>query len=340
MRERLSALFPFLRNLAGFCLGLAVTSAVVYALDPHLPLPVTQALEERAECQVLIAGPSYVNSGIKPRFFDQESARIGLNLRSCKLAQAALHGFELQHDFDLVFKHHEWPKLEYVIVDITLGDGIDLPHENWFKPRLVDWHVGGAIPSILRYYARRPGDWLDKAPTLWAHTEHLAMNYLAIGRGMATLNSVRLLDRLGEEEIVEQSAPGQHEAIDFQGPGYGAALARLTRDKARLQASRATGSDAWPRALRDQLRGYGYEPIFLISPVLYSKRPPRSEGPGDPVRVLDFQDPSRYPELFKQDVRGHTSHLQGEGPRLYSTLLARRLLELKERHVRGRWRSR
>ena len=125
------------------------------------------------------------------------------------------------------------------------------------------------------------------------------------------------------------------QVIQATGSRYPQALAHLVHLKQQARAGVPARND-WPRLLRSQVRAYGYEPIFVESPVLYAKKPFRPDSK-DPLIVLDYEDPERYPELYTKDVRGRTSHIQGEGIRLYSSQLARSLLELRKRHVSGRY---
>jgi hypothetical protein len=331
MRKRPTFLPPFVRNFLIFLGALLLTSALLYAVVPHERPVLEKTLERKDTCQVLIAGPSYVEMGILPSAFDAESRRIGLNLESCIYARGGLGGYELKHGLDLLLSER-WPKLEHVIIDITLGDRIAFEEGNWFKPRLVDWHVWGSLPWLLDYYDRQRGSLLPHLPMLNRHVQHLLMNYLGIGRALP------LLEAISHSREPRKRLPNGSPVTDPAEPvnvlevdDYPELLSRLTREKAANRQAGETAQDGWPRELRALVRSHlRRDPIFLIAPVLSSKLPPRGAVRGKRrLHVLDFQDPARYPELYTPDVRGRTSHLRGKGPELYSQLLVQALHELR-----------
>jgi hypothetical protein len=317
-----------LRNLACFLGALVLTSAALYAVVPHERPVLDEVLAKSGSCQVLVVGPSYVQMGIHEAEFDAESRRIGLDLKSCVFAQGALQGYEVRHSLELLLSH-EWPKLEHLIIDITLGESVRFDQGNWFKPRFVDWHTWESVPWLLSYYERQRGSLTRYAPQLLKHVQHLLMNYLGIGRGLRVLQRTPELvteaddPALDAPAVRERSGKRNENEID----DYPGLLRRLTREKRALRKARETAPDVWPQQLRALVRRYQRkDPIFLISPILASRALPRGAVSSKRrLVVLDFQDPARYPELYTEDVRGRTHHLKGEGPTHYSRLLAREL---------------
>jgi len=304
---------------------------VLFAVVPRDRPALQRTIDERAECQVLIVGPSYVQAGIFPPLFDAEARRIGLNLRSCKYAEGSLAGFELEYVLGRLLAK-PWPKLEHLIVDVTLGQGSAFERENWFKRRPIDWHTWGAIPWLIAH--DRPGRKGRAAPALelWAHAQHVALNYLGVGRGIPLLEKLRFSSADEPAPALELTSMAHSPAHPpTKRRGYAEELRQLTASKARVRAEPTGGSDAWPRELLRFVRAHGVaRAIFLISPVLSTRRPVEGAGADpDGLVVFDFEDPTRYPELYSEDVRGRTSHLKGRGPGLYSALLAQRLLEFR-----------
>jgi hypothetical protein len=329
-------LLGFAKNLGLYLLGLLAAAAILYALVPHDRPALTPVLAERERCQVLIVGPSYVNVGIDVGTFDAEAKRIGLGLRGCKYAQSALQGYELRHALDLLFEK-PWPKLEYVVIDTTLGPGMGLgfERENWFKPRVVDWHTFRALPWILEHPEKKGVSTRERVELFWGHVQHLALNYLGVGRGILPLSRVRVFSRAEPAATGYVGSGLAHVVHRERGhPGYARTLSKLIAQKARQRERHEEISATWPLELRGLVRSHGYEKnvVFLVSPVLSAKRDVKGAGEGqDPIVVLDFDDPARFPELYTEDVRGETSHLTGNGPTLYSELLARELLALRSR---------
>jgi hypothetical protein len=91
--------------------------------------------------------------------------------------------------------------------------------------------------------------------------------------------------------------------------------------------------NAWARELSALAKSHGQTGvIFLFSPIL-EPIPPLEGGPkGAELVVFDFQDPTRYPALYVERARAHTSHLNGYGATIYSQLLAQRLFEQRRTH--------
>jgi hypothetical protein len=327
------SLLGFAKNFGLFLLGLSAAAVALYALVPHQRPALTPVLAERERCQVLIVGPSYVNVGIDLKAFDAESARIGLDLHACKYAQSALQGYELRHVLDLLFEK-PWPKLEYVVVDTTLGPGMGLGFErdNWFKPRVVDWHTFRALTWAMDHPDHKAVTLRQRAELFWGHVEHLALNYLGVGRGIQPLSNVRVFGRGAVTDGFVGSGLKHIVHREKGHPGYARTLQKLIAQKARQRAHHEEISGAWPLELRALVRSHGYDKTiaFLISPVLTAKRDIKEAGTGpDPLVVLDFDDPARYPALYTEDVRGETSHLAGRGPTIYSELLAQAIKDLK-----------
>src|SRR5687767_6876118 len=219
-----------LRGMVGYLLGLVLASVLLGALVAHDRPELEQALAERSTCQVLVVGPSYINTGFVEGRFDEEAQRLGLGLKSCKYAEAGLTGYEVRHALELLLRER-WPKLEYVLIDITLGDRVRFPAGNWYKPRVVDWHTLPVLAWVHKRYERLPKAERPPAYTLAIHAAHVLLNYLGVGRGITALRNIRLPAWTeGEGDAPKR----RRSARKSQPPGYDARLRRVTADKARV----------------------------------------------------------------------------------------------------------
>lgn len=330
-------LFRFAKNLGGALLGFLL----VLVLLPKVPGPLEQRADpliaERADCSVLFIGPSYVAAQFEPPAFNREAERIGIDLRACKFGAQALRGYELRMWLDRLLSH-DWPRLRLVVIDITLGDEVGFNSENWLKPRVIEWHTLETLPWLLRYYEERERLPLPKkVPELWAHAKHVGAHYLRLGEGVEGLGFVRIVDGLRPKPSArpQRASPisdGRNRER-LRGNAYRRHLESLRAKRAKPRGGRSD----WPLELRELVRAHGREAYFLIAPVLYNPRTPkRALGGEDPLVVLDFDQPDRFPELYQEDVRGNTSHLRGEGPDLYSAALAREIKRVERRQRRLR----
>lgn len=288
-------------------------------------------LAERRTCSILFVGPSYVEVQIDPEVFNREAKRIGLRERACKYGATALRGYELRLVLERLLAH-DWPALKHVVIDITLGGGLDFERENWLKRRLVDWHTFESVPWLLSYYEGRGTLPLgDEIPQLAAHAKHLFAHYGQIGQGVERLGSLDLLERFRPppKELERARYRGKVRGRP-QGARYDRHVRAMVRE--RKKSGPRYGDSGWALELRSVVRAHDAEAHFMIAPVLYSPRVPKRALRGDDrLFVFDFNDPSRFPELYEEKVRGNTSHLNGRGKVLYSELLAREFKKLKRR---------
>jgi hypothetical protein len=322
------------RNLSLMAAGLLCMLALLHWVVPEAARVVSpemrQALKARGYCQVLFVGPSYIGSHFLPEAFDDEARRIGLNVRACKLGKHGLRGYEMRQQIQL-FLSGRRPKLQLLVLDITMGQHIGFESGNWFKSRTLEWHTWQAIPWLASYYRRDPREWSNKLPEIWSHLEHVAAHYLLLGRGTELFLKANASEEIiEEEEAPEATSAGIHRrGLRGQHRGYARTLKRLIQKRRANYGEHRYADSGWPLELREVVRAYGLEAYFLYAPVLHTTKLPRRAVEGeDRLVFLDFSDPLRFPELYRESVRGHTNHLGGEGFEIYSRLLAR---ELKQR---------
>jgi len=80
------------------------------------------------------------------------------------------------------------------------------------------------------------------------------------------------------------------------------------------------GDIDWPlqSELREMVRSFGLEAVFFLPPTRIEPEPYVFE-------VEDFNDPTRFPTLFEDEVRWDPTHLNLEGARRWSIMLAERI---------------
>ncbi|HEX5101955.1 MAG TPA: hypothetical protein VFV94_20745 [Polyangiaceae bacterium] len=327
----------FFRCLLGYLLALVATAAVLYRLRPDDD-DFKAAFAEASRCNVLIVGPSYIKVGLYPDVFAAEAQALGHPLHVCKVARSALRGYEVMYDLEHLLER-PWPKLRFVAVDLSLSAGnLGFDRDNWFTPRVVEWHTWEALTWVYRYYRDEKYDRKELARLEVAHLQHAAMNYLGVGRIGRLLTGVRLTEHLTGAERGEQT-PKEVDRVrrkaKLAAPSeaeHDAAVRKLVHFKAKVRDKKLSADDDWPRQLEPMIHAAGFQPVFLYSPVYDPLTPPRLKRPRKrALAFLDFDDPERYPTLYTYDVRGRTSHLNQRGAVLYSKLLAREFVRLDSR---------
>jgi len=324
----------WLRGAAYFLCGFVPFAAGLYALVPRDSQAFDVTLKTARACNVLFVGPSFVRDGVYPQVFEREAKALGSPLRACKYALSSLKGYELRHDLEILLRE-PWPKLELVVIDITLGDGVSFDKDNWFKERVVDWHTLGSLPWLAAFYRDDELHGLELARALWPHYAHAALNYLGVGRGAALLERASLLNRFrGASPHVRQDyevrTPSVRASRKLHGSEYPGQVQELTSAKLEALEKHDAIADKWARELERVVHDRGHAAAFLIAPVLTLKYPPEATRPGErPLTILDFDDPHAYPELYEVDRRGYTNHLNERGANDYSRLLAREIVARK-----------
>ena len=336
MREIARPPVRFFRCLLGYLLALVATAALLYRLRPE-DEAYQATLAGASHCNVLIVGPSYIKVGLNTQEFDDEARALGHPLRVCKFARSALRGYEVMHDLTHLLEHR-WPKLRYVAVDMTLPPAVGVERDNWFSPRVVQWHTAGALAWAYRFYREQGLGWKELGPIALGHLEHAAMNYLGIGRVGRALTQARFIEHLtgaehGHEAPQELDRVGTRTKLATPTEAqHDDAVRRLVAYKSKAQERKRYAADDWPRELEPIIRASRFKPVFLYSPVYSTLMPPRAKRPRKPALVfLDFDDPEHYPTLYDYKVRGHTAHLNGKGAVIYSQLLAAEFVRLDSR---------
>ncbi len=301
-------IFNWLLASLGFLVTVVFVAKVLPAHVSPLERSEAAMLGRRSQCNVLFIGPSYVKR-LLPAYFDAASKRLGKHDRACKLARSAMRGVELEHELERLLARR-WPKLELVVVDVTLGDSVAFEPENWFTHRVIGWHTIDSLKELGRYYDFRDG-WINGLIThgslLWAHARHVAANYLEVGKGAAWVGELSTY----EEPVATRKHPKRNYSRD---------LHDLLQTNEFNQAHRVFGDSKWPISLRERIRGHGYEAAFLFSPVWEPTRLPRRAVTGeDPLKVMDFANPTKYRKLYRKRARGVTSHLKVHvGPQFFT----------------------
>jgi hypothetical protein len=112
--------------------------------------------------------------------------------------------------------------------------------------------------------------------------------------------------------------------------GYRASLDKITRVGRQLDFMDATSQGELQRAA-DLARRHGARLVIIAPPTTTVEVLEPQLPPGSDTIFLDFSDPQKYPELFVPEVRLNGGHVNAEGSRLFTRLIARELAErLKE----------
>jgi hypothetical protein len=338
----------FLATLAIGCF--ALTAGLLGHLAPY---PEMGDLDDKLrffeprqnDYDVLFFGSSRVLRGVVPEVFDAEMAERGVPVRSFNFGIDGMGAHETAALVRRVLALRP-RRLRWVVVELD-GWSAELPPENRFKARMVFWHDPAETLSALETVARNEPSRSRRWELTTAHLLHMVARSAAAGRGRdlvwrvrerivpegraATGGAAAELARSGGFEPFSQSAYGTPTSHPFRRrflellPAYRLAVARLpgaNRAEAGLGVYNV-------RAVARQvaaIRRAGAEPVHLITP---TARPTpelyRLAEAGAVPRLLAFNDPVAYPDLFVEDHRFDAEHLTTAGARRFTRLLAERL---------------
>jgi hypothetical protein len=335
-----------LRMAIGVVLGLVVgVTAVHYAAWHWLPGPelpqIAKALavleQERSEAAIAFIGTSHVLRGIDPVAFDDELARRDVHAVSVNLGVEGLRVPGQRYMLERI-QEMKPPALRYVAIEPTWD--LDVPARNRDSERVLALYDVDTTRLALRQALSHRAALADAMEVLRA----AAYRALSIGRLahalMPAAVSLRVAERDAPPFTLLRNVAGRRGYLPKRSLREGRNAKRFERQtdhlrRAHVQPFGRHRVDGVAMVLQ-QIRALGAHPVVVIPPnnraefrryALSHRRYFRR------VPLLDFNDPGRYPELYRAELyQDDGGHLNRVGARLFSELLARRFA----REVLGR----
>jgi hypothetical protein len=301
--------------------------------------------EHKDSFDVLFAGSSNIQRGIVPAVFDARMFERGHPVRSFNLAAAGMHAFET----DFVLREalaHEPARLRFVFQELIYSDPRELVGKNAFTDRAIFWHTPERTLDVLETLRRWPTGVGVRLRFAALHLHHAAWRFVNLGEGARIARA-----HLGEPEVdpSEYARIAETAGLLWLGrpPTASETRARLsflgrtsewemgveTIERVNTANAPVDRFDLEAHADRlGRLRARAVEPFFVIAPIpagtpmLY-----RLEEAGELGRVLAYNQPARYPELYALENRFDWTHVNREGAALWSRLLADDLADWIER---------
>ena len=241
--------------------------------------------------------------------------------------------------------------IDYVLVD---PEGFSVvPDDRNFRARsVIDWHEFEITELVSRYVLASDRTAEEKASLLYSHWSSCAYNLSNVGRGLRWVEE-SLGKRPTAEAIAEALGPDRdgYSPQGEEGSELGKRGQRFRKKKAdeylaqveefrRQPASNrppAPEAIALYRRIVARAQALGARVIFVIQPALYRQDDLiRAHELGDVSVLLRYDDPDRFPELYDVEHRFDATHLNDEGARAFTGLLARDFLELIARAEWGK----
>lgn len=331
---------------AARCVGLFFAawlggSLAFRAVAPFPRIPqVSEKLEQFADgkaCNLAFFGTSKIYSGVIPKLFDEYVRANGVAVRSFNFGVDGMSFPETGYFAEEVLARCPG-RLKWVFIEAnTLRTAI--PERYRDTRRVVYWHDVRRTVEILRaiygadFPLRHPKQ--PRATLVPEHARLFAMRTGNLGDGSALL----------QETFLGRGLPGPRDRFEGKKRGYLPIHAQMNaHDATRMRTALAQVERPWKLstdrvseealyAFAKRIERAGARPIFITSPNAQPTTPifQRWKQRGAPA-VFAFDDPARYPQLYREDYRADFVHLNDAGAREFTMLLAKRFAALVEAH--------
>ena len=305
----------------------------------------------REEVDTLFVGSSRVYNHLSPRAFDAELRAAGLPSCSFNLGVSAMRPPESFQTLDRALAlRRPNQRLRRVVLELANVNPAQEPGERDTR-RMTAWHRPGAagwmLAAIILAY-----EWpWRKAGWFYEHSRLTARCFGHVGDARdalfgpspaTTTTTARVIGSEGLGADGDGFAPTSKEAkaTDPSCCRFAADPAGYERALAALRAP--PPASAWgqrepvnlllrrelPRRVA-ALRARGIETILFLPPVTRPDDGLRALAAGGDLGgapAFVFNDPDRYPELYRREVRADGEHLDEEGAVLFTRLLARKVV--------------
>lgn len=332
--------------LGGFALAAGVISRVV---APSRIAAVNHRLDWLAANPTVYTAIVFGSSRMRqilPSILDADLAAAGIPLRTFNAAVDGQRPPEDGYMLDQALATRTAP-LRFIFMEAN-PVALHLDVEDAETAELLYWHDNRRMWAIWRrawsHSIERPPGIGKRISDTWrnirqasVHVPYWVQNSVRVGRG-----SDLLLEWVG--------LPPDPERPRYLGPandgytppddltpmtpkelrGYQASLAKITRLGRQLDFMDATSQGELQRAA-DLARRHGARLVIIAPPTTTVEVLEPQLPPGSDIIFLDFSNPKEYPELFAPEVRLNGGHVNAEGSRLFTRLIARELAKALKR---------
>jgi hypothetical protein len=343
-------------SILAFIVGLALGVTLLPAWPQVRPSISDGALEYLAQrgrrIDVIVIGSSTVRVHFVTALFNEEMKKRGHDVQAFAFARSGLQGAELDYYLERILAL-DLPELKWVLVDVSLNQFRPLEPDNWYKGRVVQWHAPEQVLTLQRLIFAKNASLASKLEQLWPHVEHALLRAANVGDGVESAKKGTLLRQRKPERLLPASSFSVGEYVQnaqkkrlasyakHHGKKFAKAVATLR--KARAVPESKLGKHLRPNEyaviFRDRIERHGAKAAFILSPMLSDIRMHRDVPGAADLRILDFNDPARYPELYALEHRYDPVHLAWSGAQLFTVRLAEQLTAMLEAEGDNRMRS-
>jgi hypothetical protein len=331
----------FWLRAAAFLAGLAALLAAVGSLDRYFDVEVVgpklaHLAEHRADYDTLFVGSSLTHRAISPVAYDAELTARGRATRSFNVGVPGMVPPESYFLLEELLALRP-ARLSTVYLEV---EPFQLRVKRVHSRRFEYWHSPEYTAIIVRAILASDWRWQSKLHQSMQHADAMLRKVFHVGQGPALLSSLggkdidltvlgpdrdgwlSTEDDTSERMVARRAAEARLDEVEraqrwaglrgrAERPTHESALAALDRAVALIRAAGAT-------------------PILLVQPHIEQRDElVKLVRARTDAELVDLNDPERYPELFLQENRFDTNHMNRSGAELFSRLLAARFAELE-----------
>ncbi len=342
----------FVLAFAGACL--VIRKAFPFPQIPNVHAKYVQFTEHANEYDTLFIGTSRINYQIIPAEFDQLTSAAGMPTKTFNAAVAAMRPPEDAYFLEQLLaarpENLRWVFIELGWLRAAIGDNQKgtMRAQYWHDwPRL--WSIWKSVTQLKPSEKSRTPKriWKEIRKPMAEFPQHIPL-YL---REMSNLGRGDILTRqLLYEPMDWRPTLPNYLGDDLAGwveTGRGEGM--TPHDLADLEEERAArlvqpaakdfGDPVSVETLQEMLadvRRAGATPVLIIPPVTSKKIAAVPPKIAQETMVLDFNDLPRYPELYENQNRLDTNHLNTAGARVFTRIVAERWIEAVKGRQEGR----
>lgn len=288
------------------------------------------------EYTVLFLGSSRVHRGFVPSLFDQRTSELGFPTRSFNFGAPGSRAFEVR---DLLARIRELGprQLDFVFVDPE-GTSVLRDTRNHRARQVIEWHDPATTLLISEHLWSLDLPTSQKLEALTPHWQSCLYNVANIGAAQLwvdiALGSPRTdevwLEMTGAQ--LDGYAPLGEDSEDLGRRGQRFQAKRRASYLEQLETFQEQPLDTTPPSdfalsifedIERRVAALDATAIFVAQPAMYHQEDLIAAARlGHIDHLLRYDEPLRFPDLYDPDHRYDETHLNDEGARLFTELLA------------------
>ena len=345
----------FFARLMGLGAVIAVACLIAHALlpypwgDPALKAKLEHFIDHNEPYDAVFIGSSYTYRQISPKVFDRELGALGRASRSFNLGIDGMHlpatGYLVEH-----LAERDLPSLRTIYLELgrfTSAVDSDIDHSTPAK----FWRTPALTGSMIRFLWQRPDKSFGAKVYQTARLAGIQLEAgLHIGQGAAMVSHWLGLDRSESRRALGPDRDGfyavDRQVLELTGAPLSNRFLRNPEAAGVLETLRRSSQEAFEadlgpanreglsvlRALMASVQAQGRRLVFVVPPRMGERyghlRPLLPHLPEDRV-IQRLADPRLHGSLYALEDSADRGHLNEQGARRFSRLLAQEVFRLR-----------